>query len=86
MTFEMGLMMGCLWTSGVAASAFCLPVTLFPTTFACQVMGRAVVSTGRVLMGAIVAQCVGCQWLGIMCLVGMAYSMYHMSHTHCSHS
>ena len=27
--FEMGLMMGCLWTSGVTASAFCSPVTLF---------------------------------------------------------
>ena len=39
-----------------------------------------------VLMGAVGAQCVGCQQLGIMCLVGVSYSMYHMSHTHCSHS
>ena len=31
--FEMGLMMGCLWTSGVTALAFCLLVTLLPTTF-----------------------------------------------------
>ena len=30
MTFEMGLMMGHLQTSGARAVAFCLPVTLFP--------------------------------------------------------
>ena len=59
--FEMGLMMGWLWTSGVTALAFHSPVTLFPATFACQVMGRAVVSTETVLMGAVGAQCVGCQ-------------------------
>ena len=82
--YETGLMMGCLWASGVTALAFCLPVTLFPTTFACQGMSRAVVSTGRVLVGAVRAQCVGCQQFGIMCLVGMAYRMYHMSCTHCS--
>ena len=35
MTLEMGLMMGCLQTSGVGAVAFSLPVTLFPTSFAC---------------------------------------------------
>ena len=29
-TFEMGLMTGCLWTSGARAAAFCSPVTLFP--------------------------------------------------------
>ena len=58
----------------------------FPTTFACWVMGRAVVSTRRVLMGAVGAQCVGNQWLGIMCLADMVYSIYHMSHTYCSHS
>ena len=86
MIFEMGLMMGWLWTSGVRALAFCSPVTLFSTTFACQVMGKAVVSTGRVLMGAVGAWSVGCQWLRIMCLAGVAYSMDHMSHTHCSHS
>ena len=86
MIFETGLATGCLKTSGVTALAFCSPVTLFPTTFACQVMGRTVVSTGRVLNGAVGAWCVGCQWLGIMCLVGVAYSMYHMSHTHGSHS
>ena len=34
-TLEMGLMMGCFQTSGAGAVAFCLPVTLFPTTFAC---------------------------------------------------
>ena len=45
MTSETGLVMGCLWTSGVRASAFHLPVTLFPTTFACWVLSRAVVST-----------------------------------------
>ena len=28
MIFEMGWSMGCLWVSGVAASTFCLPVTL----------------------------------------------------------
>ena len=83
MIFEMGLMTGCLQTSGVTAFAFCSPVTLFPTTFACRVMDRAVVSTGRVLTGAVGAWCVRCQQLGIMCLLGMAYSM---SHTHCSHS
>ena len=43
--FEMGLMMGCLWTSGITALAFHSPVTLFSTTFTYQVMGRAVVST-----------------------------------------
>ena len=84
--FEMGLMLmpGCLQTSSVRAVAFCSPVTFFPTTFACQVTGRAVVSTGKVLIGAVGAWCVGCQWLGIMYLVGVAYTMYHMSHTHCS--
>ena len=46
--FEKRLMMGCLWTSGVTALAFHLPMTLFSTTFACQVMGRAVVFTRRV--------------------------------------
>ena len=60
MIFEMGWTTGCLWTSGVAALAFHLPVTLFPTTFACRVMGRAVVSTRRVLIGAVGAQCIGC--------------------------
>ena len=84
MIFEMGWMTGCLWASGVAASAFCSPVTLLSTTFACQVMSRAVVSTRRVLTGAVGAWCVGSQQLGIMCLVGMAYSMYHVSCTHCS--
>ena len=58
MTFEPGLMLGCLQTSGARAVAFCLPVTLFSTTFTCRVSGRAVVSTGRVLTGAIGAQCV----------------------------
>ena len=80
----MGLMMGCLWTSGVTALAFHSLVTLFPTTFACQVMGRAVDSTRRVLTDAVGAQYVGSQWLGIMCQVGMAYSMYYMPCTHCS--
>ena len=61
---------------------FAHPVTLFPTTFACWVMGRAVVSTGRVLTGAVGAQCVGCQWLGIMCLVGVAYSLGTTCPTH----
>ena len=28
--FEMGLLKGCSWTSGVTALAFCSPVTLFP--------------------------------------------------------
>ena len=60
MIFEMGLTTGWLWTSGVTALAFCSPVTLFSTTFACQVMDRAVVSTGRVLTGAGGAQCAGC--------------------------
>ena len=83
MVFETGLKTGCLRTSGVTASAFHLPVTLFPTTLACWVMGRAVVSTGRVLTGAVGTWCVEkCQQLGIMCLVGMANSMYHMSHAH----
>ena len=82
--FETGLLTGCLWASGVAALAICLPVTLLSTTFACRVMSRAVVSTRRVLMGAVGAWCVGSQQLGITCLVGMAYSMYHMSCTHCS--
>ena len=59
MIFEMGWMTGCLWTSGVAALAFCSPVTLLSTTFVCQVTGRAVVSTRRVLMGAVGAWCVG---------------------------
>ena len=84
--FEMGLTMGCMWASGVTASAFCSPVTLFPTTLACLVMGRAVFPNRRGVAGAVGAQCVGCQQLGIMCLAGVAYSMYHMSHTHCSHS
>ena len=84
MIFEMGLMTGHLWASGVTALAFHSPVTLFSTTFACQFTSRAVVSTGRVVLGAVGAQCVGCQWLGIMCLVGVVCSMYHMSHTHCS--
>ena len=76
--------MGHLQTSGVAALAFHLPVTLLSTTFACQVMSGAVVSTRRVLMGAVGAQCVESQQFVIMCLVGMVYSMYHMSCTHCS--
>ena len=33
--FETGWLTGCLWVSGDAASAFGLPVTLLPTTFAC---------------------------------------------------
>ena len=37
-------------------------------------------------MGAVGAQCVGSQQFVIMCLAGMAYSMYHMSSLHCSHS
>ena len=32
---ELGLMMGHLQTSSARAVAFCLPVTLFPTTFTC---------------------------------------------------
>ena len=81
-TVEPGLMTGHLWTSGVRAVAFCLPVTLFPTTFACWVSSRAVVSTGRVLMAAFRAQCIWHQWLWIVCLAGVAYSMYCMTHTH----
>ena len=34
MTFELGLTMEHLQTSGVRAAAFCSPVTLSPTTFA----------------------------------------------------
>ena len=56
----------------------------FPTNFTCWVSSRVVVSTGRVLMGAVQAWFVGCLWLWIMCLVGVAYSMYHMTCTHCS--
>ena len=84
MIFETGWLMGCLWVSGVAASAFHSPVTLLSTTSACRVTSRAVVSTRIVLMGAVGAWCVGSQQIGIMCLAGMAYSMYHMSSTHCS--
>ena len=85
-TLELGLMTGCLQTSGARAVTFCLPVTLFPTTFTCWVLGRAVVSTRRVLMGAVGAWSIWCLQLLIMCLVGVAYSMYCMTHTHCSHS
>ena len=84
MIFEMGFTTECMWTSGVTALAFHSPVTLLSTTFASCIMGRAVVPTGRVLTGAVGAWCVGCQWLEIMCLAGMGYSMYHLSHTHCS--
>ena len=83
-TFELGLTMGYLWTSGVRAVAFCLPMALFPTTFTCWVLSRAVVSTWRVLTGAVGAWCIWHLWLWIMCLVGVAYSMYHMTCTHCS--
>ena len=86
MIFETGLMMGHLWTSGITTLAFCSPVTFFPQPLHVDVTGRAVVSIRRVLMGTVGAWCIGCQWLGIMCLAGMAHSMYHMSCTHCNHS
>ena len=81
MIFEMGMMLGCLWTSGVRAVAFRLPVTLFATTFTCHI---CVYQEGVD----------GCSW-GTMSRKsaawdhvpgGCAYSMYCWTCTHCSHS
>ena len=83
-TFEPGLTMGHLQTSVARALAFCSPVILLPTTFACWVLSRAVVSTGRVLTGAVGTWCIWCLQLRIMCLVGVAYSLYCMYCTCCS--
>ena len=83
MTFEPGLMMGCLWTSGARAVAFCFPVTLFHNLYMLSLKQGSCVYWG-VLVGAVGAQCIWCLQLWIMCLAGVAYSMYCMTHTHCS--
>ena len=85
-TLELGLTTGCLQTSGARAVAFCSPVTFFPQPLPTEFLGWAVVSTRRVLTGAVWTLCIWHLWLWLMCLVGVAYSMYHTTHTHRSHS